>query len=133
MRKLNFLLDRKSLEITYFTFIRPILEYADVVWDNCELNEVNALEKIQLKAARIVTGATKLVSLEMLYKEKGWETLEIRRSTHKLHLFYKINNNISPEYISSFVPQSVENTTSYGLRDASNIRQSFSRTQLYFK
>ena len=39
------------------------------------LYEVNVLEKIQLEAARIVTGATKLVSLEMLYKETGWETL----------------------------------------------------------
>ena len=37
VRKLKFLLDRKSLEITYFTFIRPLLEYADVVWDNCTL------------------------------------------------------------------------------------------------
>ena len=44
MRKLKFLLDRKSLEITYFTFIRPLLEYADVVWDNCTLYEVNARE-----------------------------------------------------------------------------------------
>ena len=75
---------------------------------------MNALEKIQLEAARIVTGATKLVSLEMLYKETGWETLEIRRSKHKLCLFYKMNNNISPEYLSSLVQQSVEFTTSYG-------------------
>ena len=69
IRKLKFLLDRKSLEITYFTFIRPLLEYADVVWDNCTLYEVNTLEKIH--AARIVTGATKLVSWEILYKETG--------------------------------------------------------------
>ena len=34
MRKLNFILDRKSLQSIYFTFIRPVLEYADVVWDN---------------------------------------------------------------------------------------------------
>ena len=103
MRKLKFLLYRKSLEITYFIFIRPLLEYADVVLDNCTLYEVNALEKIQLEAARIVTGATKLVSLEMLYKETGSETLEIRRSNHKLCLFYKMNNNISQSiYLLSF-------------------------------
>ena len=63
MRKLKFLLDRRSLEIIYVSFIRPLLEYADVVWDNCKLYEVNALEKIQLEAARIVTGTTKLVAL----------------------------------------------------------------------
>ena len=58
MRKLKFKLDRRSLQIIYFTFIRPILEYADVVWNNCTQYEVNELEKIQNEAARIVTGAT---------------------------------------------------------------------------
>ena len=32
MRKLKFRLDRKALETIYMAFIRPILEYADVVW-----------------------------------------------------------------------------------------------------
>ena len=35
MRKLKFKLDRKSLEIIYTAFIRPLLEYGDVIWDNC--------------------------------------------------------------------------------------------------
>ena len=34
MRRLKIYLDRKSLEVIYFTFIRPIIEYGDVVWDN---------------------------------------------------------------------------------------------------
>ena len=45
MRKLKFILDRQSLEISYTSFIRPVLEYADVVWDNCIQYEINALEK----------------------------------------------------------------------------------------
>ena len=49
MRKLKFKLDRKSLQIIYFTFIRPILLYADVVWDNCTQYEVNELEKFRMK------------------------------------------------------------------------------------
>ena len=59
MRKLKFFLDRQSLEIIYTSFIRPVLEYADVIWDNCTQYEINALEKIQIEAARIATGATK--------------------------------------------------------------------------
>ena len=35
MRKFKFKLDRKSLEIIYTAFIRPILEYGDVIWDDC--------------------------------------------------------------------------------------------------
>ena len=58
MRKLKFHLDRKSLDIIYTSFIRPILEYADVVWCNLTKYQEYELEKIQIEAARIVTGAT---------------------------------------------------------------------------
>ena len=73
MRKLKFILDRQSLEIIYTSFIRPVLEYADVVWDNCTQYEINALEKIQnlIEAEGIATRAAKLVSYEMLYQETG--------------------------------------------------------------
>ena len=45
MRKLKYELDRKSLETIYMTFILPILEYADVLWDNCTQQEKQDLEK----------------------------------------------------------------------------------------
>ena len=47
MRKLKFKLDRRSLQTIYFSFIRPLLEYADVVWNNCAQYESNELEKIR--------------------------------------------------------------------------------------
>ena len=100
MRKFKYTLDRKSLETIYTAFIRPILEYADAFWDNCTQQEKNELENIQLEAARIATGATKLVSIQKLYDETGWETLETHRKKHKLTLFYKMYNNISPTYLS---------------------------------
>ena len=53
MRKLKFKLDRKSLEIIYTSFIRPLLEYGDVVWDNCTQYEKEELQKIQNEAPRI--------------------------------------------------------------------------------
>ena len=90
MRKLKFKLDRRSLQTIYFSFIRPVIEYSDVVWDNCTRYEANELEKIEIEAARIVTGATKLVSIDSLYSETGWETLASRRKKHKLQLIYKI-------------------------------------------
>ena len=76
MRKLKFKLDRKSLETIYTTFIRPLLEYGDNIWDNCTKAEKYELDKIQNEAARIATGATKLVSINNLYKEICWESLK---------------------------------------------------------
>ena len=84
MRKLIFKLDRKSLETIYTTSIRPLLEYGDNIWDNCTQTEKYELDKIQNEAARIATGATKLVSINNLYKEICWESLQKRRNDHKL-------------------------------------------------
>ena len=90
MRRLKFILDRKSLETVYLSFIRPILEYGDTIWDNCTQYEKQELDKIQNEAARIVTGATILVSLQSLYQEVCWESLQGRRLKHKLNLFFKM-------------------------------------------
>ena len=67
-------LDRLSLSAIYFSFIRPILEYGDVVWDNFSQGLKDQLDKVQNEAARIVTGCTKLVAIRDLYQESGWET-----------------------------------------------------------
>ena len=132
MRRLKFRLNRKSLETIYFSFIRPLLEYADVIWDNCTYYEKLELDKIQSEAARIVSGATKLVSLHALYEEVGWESLEKRRRKHKLLLLYKMFNNLSPLYICSLIPPTVDTQISYNLRNAHNIRTIHSRTTQYF-
>ena len=93
MRKLKFQLDRKSLQTIYFSFIRPLLEYADAVWNNCTQYESKELDKIQNEAARVVTGATKLASIDSLHTETGWETLGSRRKNHKLTMFYKMKTD----------------------------------------
>jgi hypothetical protein len=60
LRKFKFILDRKTLETIYITFIlRPLLEYADVVWDTKTQILINKLENVQVEAARIVTEGTR--------------------------------------------------------------------------
>ena len=132
MRKLKYLLDRKSLETIYISFIRPVIEYADTIWDNCTQNDKQELEKIQLEAARISTGATKFISIQKLYEETGWEPLETRRKKHKLVLFFKMYNHLTPPYLSSLVPPLISNFSRYNLRNANDIQTIDSRTTLYF-
>ena len=93
---LKFVLDRKYLQKIYFRFIRPILEYADVVWDNCTEQQSLFLEKIQLEAGRIISGTTKLVGIDKLYAELGCLKLSKRRNLHKLFLFFKMENGQAP-------------------------------------
>ena len=105
MEKLKLKLDRKPLETIYIACIRPLLENDDVIWDNCSHYEKDELEKVQIEAARICTGATKLISINNLYKEICWDKFQKRCDDHKLTLFYKIYNNLTPNYISSLIPQ----------------------------
>jgi hypothetical protein len=88
----------------YFSFIRPILEYGDVVWDTQTHYLINKIENVQSEAARIVTGGTKLTSIQKLYEETGWEKLLERREKHKLILLYKIVNNQAPGYLRNLLP-----------------------------
>ena len=121
MRRLKFKLDRKSLEQIYLVFIRPLLEYGDIIWDNCLQSEKQELEKIQIEAARIATGATKLVSIAALYREIRWDSLDERRRKHKLTLFYKMTNALATLYLSSLVPQTVSNASRYNLRNSNDL------------
>ena len=75
LRRFKYNLDRRTLQKIYFSFVRPILEYADIIWDNITEYLVNKVESIQLEAARIVTGGNRLAPRYLLYKETGWEQL----------------------------------------------------------
>jgi len=85
MRCLKNKIDRQSLEKLYIGFIRPILEYVNIVWDNCTQEEANLIESVQLEAARIITGLRKGTQNWKLYKELGWDSLQSRRQKNKLY------------------------------------------------
>lgn len=132
LRKLKFKVDRKTLEIMYFSYVRPILEYADVVWDNCFEYLKDELEKINYDAARIVTGATRLTSLDILLKESGWDTLRERRKNHKLILFHQLINYNTPPYLSNLVPNNFGQIHQYRTRNAGNLPNLPARTNFYY-
>ena len=131
LRSLKFTLFRQSLQKIYLTFIQPILEYADVVWDNCTQQQQNELEKNQLEADRIVTGTTKLINIQKLYDELGWDKLSDRCRLHKLQLFYKMDNHLAPDYLCNLLPPNIGEVSLYPLRNADNYTQIHSRTALY--
>ena len=131
MRKLKFTVRRKTLNQIYLSFLRPILECASVVWDNCTLYEKDNLEKIQIEAGRIVTGLTRSASLYNLYHELGWLTLSERRKYQKLVLAYKITHNMVPQYLSSLFPQNVGNSVGYNLKSNAEFALLPCRTTLY--
>ena len=107
---------RKALSQIYLSFLRPLLEYAGTVWDNCNQFEKANLEKIQIEAARIVTGLTRYVSLNRLYRETGWLPLSDRRLYQKLILMYKIKNRMVPSDLTALFLRNTDHPLGYNLR-----------------
>jgi hypothetical protein len=126
-------MDRRTLETLYKSFIRPVLEYADVVWhipsDNRHVLDI--LERVQLEAARVVTGATRRCSTEGLYAEVGWEKLSMRRNFHRALQMFKITIDKAPQYLQDLIPNPITARTRYTLRNRNDLQVPFARLQTY--
>ena len=131
IRQYKVLFDRTSLQKLYQVFIRPLLEYGNILWDNCTIENKRSVENVQLEAARLVTGATKLCSIQRLYDETKWETLQRRRNKHKLIQLFKMINGQVPPYLQQLIPLRVQQIARYPLRNSQNYSVPPSRTVTY--
>ena len=130
MRKFKYKFSYHSLNQIYISYVRPILEYSSIVWDNCTAEKARSLEKLQNDVARIVTGLTKSVSLERLYKECNWDSLALRRYNQKLKFMYKATHGMILAYFVDLIPQLVGETYRYDLRNISDITELPQRTTI---
>ena len=101
----------KTLEQIYKMHIRPHLDFCDVIYHKSEIESLfvtssrlsywmGQIERVQYQAALAGTGT----NTDKLYEELGWESLSERRWFRRLVQFFKIQNNITPEYLKSPVP-----------------------------
>ena len=133
MKAFKFELDRKSLETIYLSFIRPSMEYGDVLFAGTYESDLSKLDKLQVDAMRIVSGATERSNIALLYDELGWPSLDQRRRNHCLSLQYKIVNGLTPEYLSNLIPyrEEIEGERVLRSRDNKLLPIAFTRTDSF--
>ena len=96
---------RQALVTIYKAFIRPHLDYGDIVYDKPNSETfINKTEKAQYDAALAITGVIRGKSWEKLYAEFGLESLKFRRWSRKLACFYKIQSTGLPKYLLQLIP-----------------------------
>ena len=131
LRSLRFQLDRNALEQLYKSFIRPSMEYASSVWTNCSIEQKTEIEKLQLHASRIITGAIKGTRHSALYNECDLITTHERRRRKNLITYYKVHHRLCPSYLQDIKPPLVNETTHYNLRNKNDVKTINTRTSLY--
>ena len=75
----NINLNRNVFEKLYMCFIRPNIEYADVVWLGAHKTDLIKLDMIQNHAMRIVKWCIRQSNINRLYIETNCQRLELWR------------------------------------------------------
>lgn len=71
--------DAKTLKITYTTLIRPVLEYGYQIYQIAAASNLKKLERVQLSAARIITGLRHCCPNDIVLYEADLKPLSLRR------------------------------------------------------
>ena len=76
------------MDLLYKITVRSVIDYALPVYaNNLKLSELARLDRIQYRAAMLVTGALHFTNKEKLNKELGWENFQKRIDFLGLSLF----------------------------------------------
>ena len=131
MMPLKFKITRHSLEIMYKSFVVPVLEYGIIVWGGTFDTDIIKLEKIQVDAMRLITGAIARSNIAELYKETSFLSIRDRIDNLTLTMLYKTKNHMSPGYLTTLLPISNQEANRYTLRNNQNLRLPFSRLETF--
>ena len=131
LKSFKYRLSRKALERMYTSFILPHFDYGDVLYDNCTENQADQLENLHLDALRTIIGTVRGTSHNLIYQESGFCSLRERRKRHKLILFYKIMNNLTPPFLTNLLPPLASDLNPYHRRRPLDRRPPRCKTELY--
>ena len=87
----------------YKSFVRPHLDYGDIIFDQVYTGLLHQkIESVQCNSAFAIKHTIRETCKEKLYQELDWETLEKRRWYRKLYCLFRIFRNQSPKYLYLF-------------------------------
>ena len=91
--------------------------YCGAVWGNINKGLADKLQKLQNRAARILTFSNYDVRSSVLLDALGWERLEYVRLKQLAVTMYKIHNNLSQSYLRRIFTNTL-NVHSHNLRNS---------------
>ena len=96
--------------------MQPHFDYCSVVWGNCNKSLSIKLQKLQNRAARILTSSSYDANADDLFVRLGWQKLSLQRELKTATMVYKSLNGLAPEYLKSMFTD-WSSTTTYSLRN----------------
>ena len=94
------LLPQDTLCKMYRGIVEPQLRYCCSVWGACGGTKLQVLQKLQNRAARIVTNSSYDSSASALIQTLNWPTVADMIHVETACMVYKSINDLAPEYLS---------------------------------
>ena len=105
-----------TLQFIFNTLVQPYFDYCCVVWDNCSKTLTDKLQKLQNRAARILTFSSYDANADVVLASINWKKRETQRKIQKAVMVQKSLYGLAPDYLRSmFVNRSI--VANYSLRD----------------
>ena len=100
----------------YSSFILTIyFDYCSPVWDGLSGCLSDKLQKLQNRAARVITQSPFDTSSNLLLAMLKWEKLSLRRKKQKALIMYKTLNELASDYLQCLFTQ--RHVNDYNLRN----------------
>ena len=103
LSRLRSILPPLTIRHLYITCIRPLADYSCVAWSGIGKGDAGRLEKVQRRAARLITGLrqSSLTPHNILLARAGLSSLEDRRGNHLALFVFKFIHEQLPFHFSS--------------------------------
>ena len=127
LRRLSWFLLHSLLALYLKSYILPLIDYCDVVWDNCTQHDSSRLQSLFNYACRLALRRPRLSSSSALWKDLGLSSLCCRRKLHLAEMTYKCHKSLAPPYLSSLfcLPAHHHNTRTKSVVNLPVVRTTF--------
>ena len=105
------------LHYIYNALVQPHFDYCSIVWGNCGKMLSERVQKLQNRAARILTSSSYDADARFLL-QLGWKDLITQHQIQVALMVFKALNDLAPDHSSSMFTE--RSTSGYVLRDSTN-------------
>ena len=89
----------QTIQTMYKSLVEPYFRYCSPVWGNCGITALQKLQKLQNRAARIVTNSPYDASSQPLIKQLGWLDVQQMIDFETTKIVHKSLHNEVPVYL----------------------------------
>ena len=129
LKRIRHLVPQTTLRSIYHALLQPHFDYCNVVWGNCGITLHDKLQKLQNRAARVLTFSNFDANASELLKILGWKNLVSQQQIALATMVYKCLQGLAPGYLCS---KFTNRESVYSLRGSERkLNVPFPRTNCY--